>query len=356
VGKTTISALTGLYFAKQGKKTAIVSIDPAHSIGDVLGAPVHNNPTPVGDFLDLYEIRLSEGLKRYWKEIHNYLVKLFRSQGVQGWVAEEIAFLPGLDEILSFLYLKELKPLYTIVVIDCPPTGSTLRFLNLPEAIEWYMRKIFPLERKVVELVGPIVEKISGVPLPDREVFTEVMELHEEIRSLKETLTHPEETFAQLVTTPEKVVLKESERAFNYLSLQGIPIRRIVVNRVQTSPPLEEVESLFAPVPCKYLPLLKEEPVGIHSLSDLTSFLEEDLSLPSYTPLRWYQEEDSYALSVDLRLPPEERKFLQVGRKGDDLILTYGALRRIIPLPFPLAVRNISRAEWKGNSLTILFH
>jgi arsenite-transporting ATPase len=363
VGKTTLSSATGLFFAQAGHRTAIVSIDPAHSLGDVFDLPGIQNPTSILPHLDLYEISLAEEIEMAWGEIHRYLVRLFASQGVEEWVAREVAYLPGLEEIFSLLAIKRLAAEYEILVVDAPPTGATLRFLNLPEAVEWYMRKLFPVERKVVEVIGPFAERLTGIPMPQRSILDDVEHLYEELKSLHKLLTDPETCHAQIVTTPQKVVLRESQRVVGYLALQGIFIARILVNRSDTvgssvASSREEIERVFYPLPCAFFPDYPGEPLGISGISPLVEYFEEILQekVARTPPLRWlFQDGESPTLRILYKPYPGETPRLELGRKGEDLIVTLGPLRRVIPLPLSLATRPVRKAYFTEAELVVEF-
>lgn len=359
VGKSTLSSACALFFAQQGKHTAAVSIDPAHSLGDVFDLPCVENPTVILPHLHLYEIHLAEEMERSWGEIHSYLVRLLQSQGVEGWVAREVAYLPGLEEIFSLLAIKRLHEEYEVVVVDAPPTGSTLRFLNLPEALEWYMRRLFPIERKVVEVLGPVAERLTGIPVPQRSTFTHVERLYEELKALKELLTDAGTAEAQIVTTPQKVVLRESERVVGYLALQGISIARILINRSGSTFTLkEEIERLFYPLTCLFFPDYPQEPLGVSGLSPLVEQLGRVLGKRGITlpPLRWTTKDgEKAALRILYKRFPGEPPQLELGRKGDDLIVTMGPLRRIIPLPLSLANRPVEKAYFTEHELVVEF-
>lgn len=358
VGKTTLSSACALAFARAGRFTAAVSIDPAHSLGDVFDLPEVRNPAEILPNLHLYEIRLAEEMERFWGEIHSYLVRLFKSQGVEEWVAREVAYLPGLEELFSLLAIKRLHESYEVVVVDAPPTGSTLRFLNLPEALEWYMRKLFPIERRVVEVLGPVAERLTGIPVPQRSTLDGVEHLYEEVRALRELLTDPSLSQAQIVTTPQKVVLRESERVVGYLALQGIAIARVLLNRSHT-PGIDEgkIQEFFHPLPVRAIPEYPGEPLGVSGLLPLAESLASELFSPPSCPppLAWTQEEGRSLLRILYKRFPGEPPRLEIGRKGDDLIITLGPLRRIIPLPLSLAAVPVRRAYFTETELVVEF-
>jgi len=357
VGKTTVAALTGLRLAAEGTRTALVSIDPAHSLSDVL-TPPELPPASLPAALDVHEVRLSAELDRHWGTIQQYLARLLQSQGVAAWRAEDVAYLPGLEELTALLKLAELETDYDTVVVDCPPTGSTLRYLNLPEAARWYMEKFFPWERKLVQAVGPVAERAVGVPMPDRGVFDAVEALFRQVAQLREILTDPDRTRAQVVTTAESVVLRETERALGYLQLQGVPVGRLWFNRQpQPLPSLTRARAQFAPLACEALAQQPEEPLGAAALS---AWAERIFSACDPVPAA----QKSVAVSVDdgdrhvLRLGlarPQAAGAFRVGRRGDDLLIDWGPLRRRLPLPPALAARQVAGARWTETGLVVEF-
>lgn len=358
VGKTTVAASTAVALAASGVRTAVVSIDPAHSLGDVLDLDLSGGAlVPAAEGLDAAEIRLAAELQDRWGTIRDWLVRLMRSQGVDRWVAEDVAFLPGLEELVGLMRLVELDDTYDAVVVDCPPTGSTLRYLGLPEAAGWYMEKFFPIERRLVQAVGPLAERLVGVPMPDAPVFDQIEGLFDVLADLRARLVDPRRTRAQVVTTAESVVLRETERAVGYLQLQEIPVARIVANRAEGAQAAAVAER-FAPVPVLAVPLRPDEPIGPSALAELAAVLlggEDPMPAPvERMPVRVSESDGIARLHLALPRPTRVRE-LKIGRRGDDLLLDWGPMRRHLPLPPALAVRRLVRAGWDEGGLTVEF-
>lgn len=358
VGKTTVAAATATALADEGHRTVVVSIDPAHSLGDVLDLDLSAGVVvPVCERLGAAEIRLAAELQERWGVIRDWLVRLMRSQGVDRWVAEDIAFLPGLEELVGLLRLVELDDEWDVVVVDCPPTGSTLRYLGLPEAAGWYMERFFPIERRLVQAVGPLAERLVGIPMPDAPVFDQVQSLFDVLGDLQRRFNDPGRTRAQVVTTPESVVLRETERAVGYLQLQEIPVARIVANRAGPRQ-AAAIGERFAPVGLVAAPACDEEPIGLAALRGFAARLFDGVgALPDPVARMPVQvtEIDGVA-RLHLALPrPKRARELKVGRRGDDLLLDWGPMRRHLPLPPSLAVRRMTRAGWDDDGLTVEF-
>ncbi len=357
VGKTTVAAATGVALSSSNERTVVASVDPAHSLGDVMGLPLAGKPVRVADGLFAAEIRLSDALEANWGDIRRYLVRLFRSQGVSELVAEDVAYLPGLEEIAGLLQLRSLAETFDHVVVDCPPTGSTLRYLNLPEAIRWYMEKFFPAERRIVETVGPLAERVSGVPMPGGIVMDQIQDLFNDVIDLRGMLTDPARSVAHVVTTAESVVLKETERAIGYLNLQGINVGRVFVNRCR-SDETESVRPRVRPVSAFGLPELHPEPIGLDQLQLLADELRANARLREVF-------NRSEAISIEgvgdrlamlIRIPrPADPDDFRVGRRGDDMILDLGPVRRHLPLPHQLARLRLCRASWSTDGLRVEF-
>lgn len=357
VGKTTLSAATAASFAAHGYKTVVVSVDPAHSLGDVLNLELSSTPLAVTPMLDAIEVRLSEEIRTYWGKIQHYLVRVFESQGVDSWVAEDVAYLPGLEEIVGLMKLRQLSGEYERVVVDCPPTGSTMRYLNLPEAIRWYMDKFFPTERKIVQMIGPLAERIVGVPMPDVNVLDQIQSLFEDILSLRTTLVDPKQTVAHVVTTPEKIVLKEAERAVGYLHVQNISVARVLLNRCRDKQ-IGEVKDRFDPIEVLAVARREREPIGIDTLTALGDELysgqdptpRENIVKPLEIKV------DAKKASIWLHVAKDSNKRdLRVGRQGDDLIIDLGPIRRHLPLPPAVARQSLVRASWHNNGVQLEF-
>jgi arsenite-activated ATPase (arsA) len=300
VGKTTVSAATGYRLSKLGYKTIVVSLDPAHSLGDSFDIPEEEKikakglPIKINDNLYIQEIDVQEEIDRYWGDVYRFLELLFNTTGLSEIVSEELAILPGMEEVTSLLYVNKYyrEKEFDVLILDLPPTGESLRFVSMPTVLKWYMKKIFRVERTIMKIARPVAQRLTDVPLPDDEYFKALENFYEKLKGVDELLIDPEITSVRLVANPEKMVLKESQRAMLYFNLFGVNVDAVVVNKVL--PPilsecesmskwvitqkkyLEEMEALFYPIPIFKVPLMEDEVVGEERLNILADLIYGD--------------------------------------------------------------------------------
>ena len=228
VGKTTVAAATGLAAAKQGYRTLVISFDIAHSLSDAFdlerGLFDQNQGLPlrVTENLDLQEVDVQEDVERHWGDVYRYLATIFTNTGLSGVAAEELAIIPGMEDVVTLLYLNQYvtENTYDALIVDCAPTGESLRFVSMPTTLEWYMRKVFGIERNVMRAARPIAKMLTDVPLPDESYFAALQRLFKRLEGIEKILLDPEMTTVRLVTNPEKMVVRETQRA--YINTVGI--------------------------------------------------------------------------------------------------------------------------------------
>ena len=363
VGKTTTSAATAALAALRGHKTLVLSTDSAHSLADALGVALGDEPTEIGPGPDgevvgsLYgqQVDTQRAFEASWREVQHYLREVLESGGVDPIEAEELTVLPGAEEVLALLELRNQvnSGRWDVVVVDCAPTAETLRLLALPEALGWYMDRVFPVERRVVRTLRPVLSHLAGVPMPPDRVFAAVERLHGELAEVRRLLIDPQITSVRLVLTPESVVVAEARRTFTSLAMHGYRVDGIVANRV--FPPggdawmagwaaaqeeqLATVAGSFGAVPLWRSAYLPAEPVGVAALTDVATamYADSDPLAVTETPEPMTVERisaDEFVLSV--ALPLADKRFVDLVRKGDELVLTVGSQRRVIALPSAL--------------------
>ena len=240
VGKTTVSAATGLRCAELGHKTLIMSLDVAHSLADVfdLGSGLMDQgggrPVEVAPRLWIQEIDLQKEIEANWGDIHMYITTILNTSGLDEVLAEELAILPGMEEISLLLHINRYRrsKRYDVILLDCAPTGEALRFISMPTSLEWYMKKVFKLERSLFKVSRPLLKSVSPVPLPDDTYFQNLERLYGRLEGVDALLHDPQVTTVRLVTNPEKIVIRETQRAFMYFCLYGLCMDGVVVNRV----------------------------------------------------------------------------------------------------------------------------
>jgi arsenite-transporting ATPase len=373
VGKTTASAATATLAAARGLKTLVISTDPAHSLADTVDMPLGAEPTEIDAGLYGQQIDAQRGFERSWREVQDYLRTLLDKSGVDPMAAEELTVLPGAEEVLALLEVRRqvTSGTWDLVVVDCAPTAETLRLLALPEALSWYMDRVFPASRRVARAIRPVLGRVGGVPLPRERVFDAVERLHSDLAEVRALLTAPERSTVRLVLTPEAVVVAEARRTLTSLSLYGYRVDGVLANRV--FPPagdawragwvaaqaiqLGEVEQSFAPLPVWRSPYRAGEPVG---LEELAAFAAEaygpadPLALPpSRDLLSVARTAAGYDLALDL--PLADKRELDLARRGDDLVVTVGSRRRVLALPSVLRRCVVSGAALRGGRLVVSF-
>ncbi|RIK99928.1 MAG: arsenic-transporting ATPase [Proteobacteria bacterium] len=376
VGKTTTAAATAAHAAARGHRTLVVSADPAHSLGDVLGVAVGGEagrPTEVAPRLAALEVDARATLDPHWGRIRDYLVELFRHQGIEGVVADELALLPGAEEIAALLAVEEAarSRRYDVCVVDCAPTGSTLRLVTLPEVASRALRLLLRVQRAVATVVSPVARVVVPVPLPGPEVFRDVDQLlYERLAKLRELLLG-DATSVRIVVTPERMVIDEALRAHTDLALFELGCDAVVMNRL--FPPaaaaeaffegwsrwqeerLAEVEASFAPLPVLRASLADDEVIGVEALAahGARTFGDADPAarLCAAPRLRFGRGKGEYR--VELPLPHARKDALDVAKVDDALVVRTGNRRRAIPLPRKLAAATLVGAKLDAGTLVV---
>jgi arsenite-transporting ATPase len=370
VGKTTIAAGTAIKISNLGKKTLIISTDPAHSLSDSLSLDVGPAPTKIGYNLEGMEVNVEYELERHWETIKDYLTIFFKSQGIDDVIAEELAIFPGFDELASLLHILEFyeRKRYDVIILDCAPTGETLRLLSVPEIARWYMNRFFGIEKRLLKIVKPIAEPLIDLPLPSEEVLDKIQDLYMKIAMLKEILESPQTT-VRLVLNPEKMVIKESERAFTYLNLFGYRVDCVIVNKVLPEGAgeyfkkwieiqreyLKDIDERF-PIPKFQLTFKSEEIIGekLASIADEIYGNRDPSEVFTFArPMRI--EREGEVLSLVIKAPFVDKSQLKVLKRGEELIVIAGQWKRILYLPQSLAMRDPVAAKFMSGELRINF-
>ncbi|WP_088890878.1 TRC40/GET3/ArsA family transport-energizing ATPase [Leptolyngbya ohadii] len=378
VGKTSVAAATGLRCAELGYKTLVLSTDPAHSLADSFDLELEHAPRQVRSNLWGAELDALMELEGNWGAVKRYITQVLQARGLEGVEAEELAILPGMDEIFSLVRMKRHydEGEFDVLIIDSAPTGTALRLLSLPEVAGWYMRRFYKPLQAVSAALRPIVEPlfrpIAGFSLPNKEVMDAPYEFYEQIEALEKVLTDNTKTSVRLVTNPEKMVIKESLRAHAYLSLYNVATDMVVANRIipnEVTDPFfqrwkenqqqyrQEIHDNFQPLPVKEVPLFSEEMCGMAALDRLkeTLYDNEDPSQVYYkeTTLRVVQEQNQYSLEVYLPGIPKNK--VELSKTGDELNIRIGNHRRNLVLPQALAALQPAGAKMEEDYLKIRF-
>lgn len=371
VGKTTTAAATAVRAAELGYRTLVVSTDVAHSLADALDIPLSAQPEQIGERLWGQEINVLEEVRMHWGKLRTYLSTLLRRRGVDDVTADELAIIPGMEEVVSLLHIhRQAKAGYfDVVVVDAAPTGETVRLLTMPDTFRWYAERVMNWEPSTLKVARPLVKNL----VPATDVFESLERLAKGVDTLRETLTNPEISSYRLVVNPERMVIKEAQRASTYLSLFGYPIDGVVLNRVLPPEVAEgvflrelsriqqtyrqQVYDLFLPLPIWESPHYARDLRGLKDLSEVGHALFKAID-PVQVQFRGRTQEivkDGEEYLLRLPLPHVELGKVSITKRGDELFIAIGNFRREMILPMALADRPAQRAVFRNGVLEVRF-
>jgi len=380
VGKTTVASATALRCAQMGLKTIVISIDIAHSLSDAFQLQIdlhdHNRGEPrlVAENLWLQEVDIQEELDRNWGEVAKYLAAIFNSSGITQVLAEELAVIPGMEDVISLLYINQYyrQRTYDLIVVDCAPTGESLRFIGMPSTLEWYMKKLFHLERNVLKVARPLARRLIDVPIPEDSYFAALKDLFLNLDGVDKVLLDRNTTSVRLVTNAEKMVIRETQRAFMYFCLYGLVVDTIVVNRLfpesvmdeyfrdwiatqQRS--LQEIRAIFEPIPVRTVNMLRDEVVGIERLNEMGTMIygDSDPSSVLHKESPYEISEDNGGYNLRIKLPFVRKDYVDLFKEEGNLVIRIGPFKRHVFLPRMLVNLKPSGATLDDDTLTIRF-
>lgn len=372
VGKTTISAATALCAAEMGYKTLVMSTDPAHSLADALDFPLGPEPTEVLPNLYGQELDIYYSIKKYWGNLRHLIMSIIKWQGIDRMIAEEMAVLPGMEELSAFLWLEYFysQGEYDLIVIDSAPTGETLKHLTLPQVGQWWLTRVLPVQKLAGKPFGSMVRLMTGVPLDTG--LEELENFYNKLMRIHEIMSDAKISSIRLVLNPERMVIQEALRAYTYLQLYGYPVDLAVVNRILPAIAAEtgfgeylatqqrylaEIEDSLAPLPIFHIPHQRREVFGLERLRDIVTQLygEQDPRQVFFNekPYEFSEQKKGYLLTI--RLPFLEQGDVSVVQRDDELIIQVKDHRRNLFLPKFLIDYQVTHTEIMNGKLLVRF-
>lgn len=374
VGKTSIASATACKIAEEGKKVLIMSTDQAHSLGDSFDVKLSNEPIKVSENLYAMEIDSIIENERVWGNIKGYIEKLMMLKSDKTIETEELLVFPGFEELLSLIKIKEVydEGVYDVLIVDCAPTGETMSLLKFPDLFKWWMEKFFPIKRKAAKFVKPVVEATVKIPLPDDKVFDDIDKLYQKIDELHKLMLNKDVVSIRIVTTPEKIVVKEAKRSFSYLHLFDYNVDGIFINRIFSKESLEgyfdkwaniqkntikDIEESFKGIPIFKLELMNHELRKYTHLKEAGDKLYGDFD-PSNVLFKEKifdvkSEDGNYILEI--KMPFIDKNEIKLSQNEDEIIISIKNERRGFVLPTKLQSKEISTARYDDGKLNIYF-
>ncbi len=372
VGKTTVAAATASKLAKTGKRVLIMSTDQAHSLADSFETAIGSEETRIAENLFAMEIDAVKESEMAWGKMKSFFKELLSARAANGMETEELLVFPGLEELFSLLKIVEIKESgkYDVLIVDCAPTGETLSLLKFPEMFGSFIESVLPMKRKAVKAVGPTVTRLTKIPMPNDAMFDEITDLTHQLEKMQQVLSDKDNVSLRIVTTPERIVIKEAKRNCTWLHLYDYNVDAIIVNKVYPKEALEgyfskwtgfqaegikDIQDSFAPVPVFYLELNKQELKTISLLTDAADeiFGETDPSAVLFCGkiFELKEQEDGYLFSVFL--PFAEKTDMELTQSGDELIVSIQNERRRITLPDVIRNKEVKKAKFEKGVLEI---
>lgn len=380
VGKTCVAAATACRLAANGKKVLVMSTDQAHSLGDALDHKLGPNPEQVSEGLDAMEVDTITECERAWGTLKDYLHQMMVSKSGESLEAEELLVFPGFEELTALFKIKDIyeEGAYDILIVDCAPTGETLSLLKFPEIFGEWINRMLPMKRKAMKVAGPAVSRLMKIPMPKDTIFDEVEALVDKMNGLRELLWDKDVVSLRIVTTPERIVIKEAKRNFSYLHLYNYNVDAIIINKIypmeamsgyfhpwmkNQEEALTDIRESFAGVPIFYLELQKQELRTLDRLSRVAATLYQEQNPEEiwfrdtiFTTETVLSEEKGEKQEIfKISLPFFDLSDMELMQKGEELTLIIKNMRRSFILPARFKNREIHGAKYEEGMLKLFF-
>jgi arsenite-transporting ATPase len=374
VGKTSVAAATARRCAAAGLRTVVLSTDPAHSLSDSLEVELSGAPTACGDNLWGQEVQAQEEMERHWEAVQDWMGEMLVERGIDRIAADELTVPPGMDELFSLLQIKRHHEAddFDAIIVDCAPTGETLRLLSFPDVASWWLERVFPIERRLMAAARPFARTLLDVSLPTERVFDDVERLVVNLVAMNSILRDRATTSIRLVMNPDRMVIREAMRTYTYLNLYGYLTDAVVVNRVfpaevdggyfaawraNQQEQMELVRSAFAPVPILTAPFFDQEVAGGAMLDRLADevFADHDAEAMLHHDLSQELSSNNGTATLRLPLPFAEKGDIDLKKIGLEVVVRVGGQKRTILLPPSLAAYRPRSAQFEDGALSVTF-
>ena len=366
-GRTTVAAATALKAARDGTRTLVLTADRTDTLGAALGVPTGPDPVEAAPGLTAWRpdaaARFREDLTAFQRRATTALDLL----GASRLDAEEVTPLPGAEELALLRALRDaaLSDAYGLLVVDLPPAPQALALLSLPEELRRYLRRLLPPERQAARALRPVLGRLAGVPMPSEWLYETAARWDVELAAVQAVL-EDRATTLRLVAEPGPAGSDAVRTATTALALRGLPVETLIANRVlpaatqdiwlaalaaQQRKTLEEWAQSHDP---REVPHAGHDPRGPH---DLAALPVPGVN-PAPDPVEWPVTDrlaDDGVLVWSIPLPGAIRDDLDLVRRGDELVVTVGPFRRIVPLPSALRRCTVAGAALREGELRIRF-
>jgi len=374
VGKTSIAACTACKIANEGKSVLVISTDQAHSLSDSFDIKLGNQPVKIADNLYGMEIDTVLENENAWAHLKGYIKDLMALKSQKTIESEELLVFPGFEELLSLVKIKELydEGKYDVLIVDCAPTGETMSLLKFPDLFKWWMEKIFPIKKKGAKFAKPIIEATMKIPMPTDDIFDEIENLYSKIEALHSLMLNKDVVSIRIVTTPEKIVIKEAKRSFSYLHLFDYNVDAIVINKIFPKASLtgyfkswvqlqkesiKDINESFKGIPIFKLELMGHELRKYDVLKEVANQIYGDMK-PENMLFRdkiFTVEKDKEGYFLSINIPFVDKSELDLTQKGDEITITIKNEKRSLILPVKLQSKEITSAKYSEDRLNIRF-
>lgn len=372
VGKTSMAAATACKIAKNGKKVLVMSTDQAHSLGDSFDSKINKEPTQLADNLYAMEIDSVYESEKSWGNLKDYFKKLLTLKGGSGIEAEELLVFPGLEELFSMFKILDVYESreYDTIIVDCAPTGETLALLKYPERLSGMLKKILPVKRAAVKSVGTVVENVMKIPMPEDSVFEDIEYLMDKMQRLQELMLNREVVSLRVVTTPEKIVMKEAKRNFTCLYLYHYNVDAMIVNHIYPAKAMEgyfnkwiksqedalqEIKESFSEVPRFYVELQQQELRTLDVLEKVGDSVFEGVDPDDVLFKEEIYSIDKEEKCLKIYLPFADKEELGLEQDKNELVVGVRNESRKFPVPVEFAEKEITGAKFEDGYLKIMF-